>query len=109
MTRTASEIIHDLELKVATLELKTSSLVSNRNVQLISAILGEGGSPNGGAGWNWSPTTTRGHRVSLYYTADFGDEVEIENPPSYMGVKTDSWGIGYLPISSLRKFFQGVL
>lgn len=105
MRRSASEKIRDLELRVSAMEMRTASLASNRFVQEITSILGDGGRPNGSKGWNWSPITTRGDKVSLYYEESYGDEVEVSKPPRYMGVSTDSFGIGYIAISDLRKFF----
>jgi hypothetical protein len=107
MRRSASEIINELESRVARLE-RQASLSSNRLVKNISFIVKDKGRPNGTDGWNWFLTTNKGDKISLYYQDRMGTEVEIQNPPKSMLPYTgrpDGWGIAYISIADLSYFF----
>ena len=87
---------------------RQASLSSNRLVKNISFIVKDKGRPNGTEGWNWSLTTNKGDKISLYYQERMGTEVEIQNPPKSMLPYTgrpDSWGIAYISIADLSYFF----
>jgi hypothetical protein len=107
MKKTATEALHDLERRVGLLE-RQASLSSNRLVKNISFIVKDKGRPNGTDGWNWSLTTNKGDKISLYYKEQMGTEVEIQNPPKSMLPYTgrpDGWGIAYISIADLSYFF----
>lgn len=107
MKKTATEALHDLERRVGLLE-RQASLSSNRLVKNISFIVKDKGRPNGTDGWNWSLTTNKGDKISLYYKEQMGTEVEIQNPPKSMLPYTgrpDGRGIAYISIADLSYFF----
>ena len=105
MRRTASEVIRELQIRVARLERRASS--RKPGVEKISGIVGNDGEQSGFRGWRWSVKTNQGDVISLYY--EYGDHVEIQNPPSYMiryTGKPDDSGIAFIEIDDLTHFFR---
>ena len=101
-----SNEINALKRQVAEdLGLVTESLKGNSQVMSIQMMTRDDGEETDFGGWAWDVTTSRGDRVSLYYEADYGDQVEIGNPPKYMRVRTDYNRVGYISISRLANFF----
>lgn len=62
---------------------------------------------HGSKQWAIRATDIRGEKVSLYYDPNNQGVVEVLNPPKWIGVRIDSFGIGYIEISDLPLFFEG--
>jgi hypothetical protein len=56
--------------------------------------------------WSMSVTDKRGNKVSLFYDSAKPGVIETLNPPKWFRVKVDSFGIGFLNISDLPRFFE---
>lgn len=107
MRRTAHEVIRELEMRVARLERQgMNRRSSNRIVDAITKALRVQPEGDDYFGYTWKVKSHRGTPFSLIWKKKHSDVVEFLDEKRELGLRTDSHGIGFLPVSQIPKYFR---
>lgn len=78
----------------------------NSDLLNLRARFGDMNYLHGARQWSIKVTDKKGNKVSLYYDATKPGFVEVLDPPRWMRIMVDSFGIGYIEIDDLHRYFD---
>ena len=86
---------------------KEYEMVQKNAIQLITEALGSNFTRNTESwGTNWVGITHSGKAISVLYKPSYFDCVEVQDTENILDISTDSFGIGFIEISELSKYFK---
>lgn len=86
---------------------KNDEMVQKNAIQLITEALGSNFTRHSDSwGTNWVGITHSGKTISVLYRPSYFDYVEVQDTENILGLDTDSFGIGFIDICDLSKYFR---